>query len=265
MKTLLVALASLTIVSAQTQPWMKTVNSQELGPYRNLKPIALTFSLSWKGLLRAGKTTFEFGRPDPKSKHNLIGKAYGGSTGWARSLYPYKHNFYGVMSKYTWKPKYFKAWEDDGDETKTTIVTYGNNKAYSTETTRNKETGKVVGTPKKHRYEFNPLYDFMSAMMYFRSQELKKGDVHRVVIHPGNYPYLVTGTVTGYDKHKGYQCAKLDLKLEKINRDMTLKKYDKMKKATFWISLDKDRIPVELRTKIFIGDVRATMIEKKYL
>jgi len=251
--------------SLKAHAWMETINSQELGPNRDFKPISLTFSLSWRGLLRAGKTTFEFGSENPKNADEIIAKAYGGSSGLAATLFPYQHDFYGVMHKNTWKPTYFKAYEVEKEETKKTIVTYGENVAYAQETTKDIKTGKVVGTPSKKTYRFDPLYDVMSAMMYFRSLDLKKGDVYNLVIHPGNDPYLVTGTVKGYDKHKGYQCAKLDLKLQKINDDLTLKTYKKMTKATFWISRDKDRIPVELRTKVFIGDVRATMIKKKYL
>ncbi len=252
------------VSQAKSPAWTKTVKSQKLGPYKNLKPIQFTYSLSWKGLLRAGQTTFEFGATDPKNKNNFIAKSYGRSLGFARTLYPYQHVFYGVINKRTWQPSYFKAWERDGDESKTTIVTYSNNQARCREIKKDETTGKIL-KDRRHQYQFKPLYDIMSAMMFFRSQRLKKGDTYNVVIHPGNSPYLVTGTVSGYDNHKNYHCAKLELKLQKIGPDMELLKYKKLQKATFWISLDNDRIPVELRTKIFIGDVRATMISKKYL
>ncbi len=40
---------------------------------------------------------------------------------------------------------------------------------------------------------------------------------------------------------------------------MHLKIYTKLKKTTLWISDDVDRIMVELRTQVFIGDVRAVL------
>jgi hypothetical protein len=32
-----------------------------------------------------------------------------------------------------------------------------------------------------------------------------------------------------------------------------------------WLSDDRERLPVELRTEVFIGDVRAILVGKKYL
>jgi hypothetical protein len=41
---------------------------------------------------------------------------------------------------------------------------------------------------------------------------------------------------------------------------MELMPYKKLKSdATLWLSDDKDRIPVEFRAAVFIGDVRATL------
>ena len=187
-------------IFSQDQSWKETINSQHLGTNRNLKPIALTYSLSWQGLLRAGETTLEFSLPDPKSPSTILCKSYGRSVGLARTLYPYEHNFVGKINRKTWRPEYFWAWEKDKSETKTTIVNYRKNHASSREVTKNVETGQIVST-RKQEYHFNPLYDFMSAVMYFRSLEMEPGQFHRLVIHPGNRPYLVLADVTGYDQH----------------------------------------------------------------
>ena len=73
-------------------------------------------------------------------------------------------------------------------------------------------------------------------------------------------------TVLGREKHNGRACIKLDVKLQKIDKDtMHLKSYKKLKKATLWISDDADRIMVELRSEVFIGDVRAVLIKQSPL
>jgi hypothetical protein len=46
---------------------------------------------------------------------------------------------------------------------------------------------------------------------------------------------------------------------------MLLKSYNKLKKATLWISDDADRIMIELRSEVFIGDVRAVLIKQSPL
>jgi len=66
-------------------------------------------------------------------------------------------------------------------------------------------------------------------------------------------------TVLGREKHLGHNCIKLDFKMSKIRHDFTLKNYDKMKSATMWITDNSDRVMVELRSEVFIGDVRVTL------
>ena len=44
---------------------------------------------------------------------------------------------------------------------------------------------------------------------------------------------------------------------------MELKEYKKLKRATMWISDDEERLPVELRTEVFVGDVRSVLTKKE--
>ena len=57
----------------------------------------------------------------------------------------------------------------------------------------------------------------------------------------------------------------MSIALQKIDDDMSLKHYKKLKSATLWISDDTWRIPVEIRAKVFVGDVRVLLTKHEAL
>ena len=86
-----------------------------------------------------------------------------------------------------------------------------------------------------------------------------------MVLHPFASAYLARVKVLRRESHRGLNCLKMDLKLNKIGQEGKLLEYDKMKKATLWLSDDNERLPIEIRSEVFIGDVRAILVGKKYL
>ena len=59
--------------------------------------------------------------------------------------------------------------------------------------------------------------------------------------------------------------VKYDLQLQKIDRKTReLKTYDKVKSLILWISDDAERLPLEFRSKVFVGDVRAVLKSREY-
>jgi len=103
------------------------------------------------------------------------------------------------------------------------------------------------------------MYDLYSSILYIGSQPLANNDKINLVIYPFDEPYLAMVSVLGRERHKGHNCIKLDLKMKKIRSDLSLKEYEKMKSTTMWITDNTDRVMVELRSEVFIGDVRATL------
>ena len=61
--------------------------------------------------------------------------------------------------------------------------------------------------------------------------------------------------------HNDRKTIRLSVGMQKIDRKtLELRPYKKMKRdAMLWLSDDDDRIPVELRAAVFIGDVRAVL------
>jgi hypothetical protein len=94
---------------------------------------------------------------------------------------------------------------------------------------------------------------------------LKKGQTVVMPFHPVATPYLAKVKVLGREVHRGRKCIKLDVGLQKINPDLTLKEYKKLKTATVWLSDDQWRVPVEVSAKVFVGHVKILLTKHQNL
>ncbi len=263
--SILCALTILTsILGLQAKSWESSIPPFKPGPHSALKPTKLSYTLSWNGAINAGKLNFDFGKPDKRYPSMFVSQAYGNSIGPAALLFPYKYTITSFNHKGSYKPAVSIAYENDNEDTTTTT-----NRYKSSGVEHREEKTDLASKKKKvksHHFKFKNSHDAVSAMLYIRGQSLKNGDKLNICIHPFASPYYANITVLGREIHRGKNCIKLDVKLRKIDlKSNTLKTYKKLKSATLWLTDDKDRIPLELRTKVFIGDVRAVLTSQKAL
>lgn len=258
MKSLLLLFLSVTISQAGWQ--------QEILPFgppsaEEFKPEKLEYELSWQGAVKSGTLVIEFGKSDKRYPKSFITHTYGRSTGAAYALFPYDFTFTSFATLKSHKPIVFVAKEVDAKETVKTKNSYRKPGITHRSTTTLKRSTKVI--EKEHTFAAKAVHDPMTTMLEIRKQPLKNGDVVKICGHPFASPYLLTITVLNREKHLDYDCIKLDVKIRKIDKKSgKLKQYKKLKKATLWITDDSQRAPVELRSKVFIGDVRATLIKR---
>lgn len=244
--------------SVMAEDWKAKVGKFKNGTHPELPATRLVYNLSWKGVLKAGTMTFDFNTTDKRYPGALISQAYGRSTGPAYALFPYSFTMTSFMKGKNNQPIVFVANEKDGKE-----KVYTKNK-YTTKGTSHHSVTDILKSGKQekknHLFKFDNVHDSLSAILYIRKQPLKNGDKVNLCLHPFSSPMFAEVTVLGREKHRGRDCIKLDIKLQKIDTfKLSLKEYKKLKKATLWISDDKDRVMVELRSKVFIGDVRAVL------
>lgn len=242
---------------------MATVTKDKPGSNLKIKPVNLAYQLSWKGTVNSGTLNFVFGKPDSKYPQAFICQAYGKSTSLAAKLFPYKFNYVSFLRKSDYTPLTFVGSESGKKDSKLTTNKYTS----ASVLTKEVKTYFSKRAPKTtiNTFTFPNTHDLMSAMLYIRSLDLSPGNVKAIVVHPFKTPYLITATSLGKVTHLGQPAIKLDLRIQKIDSSMKLSTYDKMKEATLWLSDDSERIPLELRVKAFIGDVRATLAAKKNL
>jgi len=257
-KFLPVFLAASSLATADPA-WKKDLTSAEPGTYPAIQPSVLDLQLSWKGMVDSGKIRLEFAPKDAKKPGTLVVRSSASSLGPAAGLFPYQSNFWSELDPASLKPRLFHAVETDQEESVTTTTRHFPDRVECTEIT--KLLTKGTNTQKDRIFKFAPVFDIFSAMLHVRSQKLAPGDQISLVVHPFATPYLLRVIVREHEVHLKRKTIRLSVGMRKIDRkSLELLPYKKLKSdATLWLSDDADRIPVEFRAAIFIGDIRATM------
>lgn len=242
--------------------WAERLTSSKPGNHPQIQPQKLQYSLSWNGQVAAGVVHFTFGS---KGSNDTTMNCFceGGSLGIAAKAFPYRFDMSGKIQRNTLLPQLVHCNETDKEETLVTTVKFRGNDVHVDEISRPHATGK--DTTKKKDFSYTPVFDAFSSMLLIRSHSLDQGEAITQVIHPFKTPYLATIVVLGREKIHGRDAIKLNIALEKIQSDLSLKPYAKMKTATLWISDDHHRVPLELRVAAFIGDVRMTLQKQEVL
>jgi hypothetical protein len=258
--------ALLILSSLPLAGWEKDVNTAKPGPHLKIRPVALSYQMSWNGALNSGRANFIFGRKDKRYPNDFIAQLYGASGGVARAFHPYDYAFTSFLRKTDYTPRLFVGSESDAREKISTTNRFGRRFRSTEVTTPHKKGAKATTRTSGFKHTRHTVYDLLSTILYVRSLPLKKGDESVIVMHPFASPYLARVKVLGREVHRGRNCIKLDLRLQKIDAATgKLKSYKKMKTALMWLSNDRERLPIEIRVDAFIGDVRAVLDGRKYL
>jgi hypothetical protein len=258
------ALGSLALCQATlAEPeWKKELTSSEPGPCSKLPPCTLGMQISWKGMLDAGRLRIEFDPADAVKPGVFAVRSSAASTGPATLLFPYQSHFWSELDPASLKPRFFHAVETDHREKVTTTVRHFADRVETLEIT---EALHKKASPERSERVFHhgPVFDIFSAMLHVRGQKLEDGDAITLVIQPFDNPYLLRVKVLGREVHRDRKTIKLSMGMRKIDREtLNLRPYKKMKgDATLWLSDDENRIPVELRAAVFIGDIRAVLTD----
>jgi len=238
--------------------WESILTPAKLGPQPRLAPCRLDYQVSWKGLLNAGEFHLEFGNPANAKSGCYVVNSTGKSLGAAASFYNYSHWFWSELDPSSLRPRLFHTVEDLDDRRVTHSVLYSGSGVACNQTTHISANGLEYSNT--HKFGYNPVHDIFSSMLFVRSQTLDDGVSLAFVVQPGETPHLVKAYVEGRDLHNGHNAIRMDISMQKIDPDsMALLPYKKLKKATLWLSDDQDRIPLEIRAEVFIGDVRVVL------
>lgn len=243
--------------------WLSEVNMTKPGPHTHLRPVHLVYDLSWNGSVTAGQANIRFGYPDPRYPGTFIAQSYGSTTGFARNLFQFDFNYCSYLRPGNYRPQVFHAEEFEKGRKKTTETRFNKKSVTATETKVKASSGKTRVS--KASFAYKNTLDVQSAVLWVRSLDMKKGQEAVFVIMPFKTPYLCRVRNLGGEVRSTYRTIKYDLRLQKIDKKtLALQDYDKVKSLVLWISDDAERIPLEVRSKAFIGDVRAILTSKSY-
>ena len=260
MKTLILTIA-LALPLGAAPAWLKEVNIPENAPLKQIRPTKLSYSMTWDGKVKAGSFKILFGEKDPRYPKHFLVRSYGGSTGWAHALYPYKFNYVSFLNPKTLRPIMFVGTERERKDVDVLNFRFTSKGVTGTE----KDTKNGVARTKNKSFTYPHSLDLFSGLLQIRSMPLKNGDLVVMPFHPVATPYLAKIKVLGRENHMGRKCIKLNIGLEKIDDDMSLKVYKKLKTATVWLSDDAWRVPIKISAKVFVGHVKIFLTEHENL
>lgn len=245
-------------LAAAEPAWKHEITPSQPGPYAKVPSSELDLQVSWKGMLQSGRLRIDFAPRDAKKPGRLVVRSSAESLGPAAGFFPYNSHFWSEMDPGSFQPTYFHASESNKKETVTTATRYFSDRVECDEI---KKAPLKAGKHRSRTFNFAPVYDIFSAMLHIRSQKLDTGDRVNLVVQPFATPYLVRVTVKGRENHLGRKTILLGVGMNKIDRKtLELRPYKKLKgDASLWLGDDADRMPVEFRAAVFIGDIRATM------
>ena len=122
--------------------------------------------------------------------------------------------------------------------------------------------------PKTKRFDFPGVFDLYGALLFVRSQPLQKDETVRVVVYPTTVPYLAEVKVVGREKitvgKKSYDAVKLEIKLRRITKKLELEKHANFKRATAWLSDDRDRLLLKIQAEVSVGSVWTELESVKF-
>jgi hypothetical protein len=183
----------------------------------------------------------------------------GQTIGFVRALWKLDVNLRAVANSQTLRPVETQQTEKYRKKSFVTRLTFTNKGVTRART----ETRDGSTTNKTRQFNFPDLFDLHSAMLYLRSQPLTDRSVHRVVVYAATNAYLATLTVVGRDETSvragTYKAIKADLRLERIGKHLELEPHRKFRRATIWISDDRDRILLRIEAQVFVGTVFAEL------
>lgn len=263
MKLLIISTLALSAVYAFSAPaWKSELTSTKVGSHPKIPSCTLNFTLSWKGMVQAGTCRLEFAPPGESKRGAMVIKSTASSQGAAAALFPYKHHFWSEVEDSSLQTRYFKATDEDSKEKCVTTNRYSAGQVAVNEVATIFSTGVV----KTQSFTFpHTSRDIFSAILFIRSQKLAIGETHTTLLLPFTSPYLLRIRCEAKEKHMGRDALRLSFAMTKIDKETgELKNYKKLKKpVTLWLSDDTDRVPLEIRAAVYIGDVRAVLTSFK--
>lgn len=260
MKTLILSLVLGLSATAETA-WLDEINISKKGPLRQISPTKLEYVISFNGKGKAGTLKILFGEKAPSYPDHFVVRAHGGSSGWAKTLFPYQFHYLSLLNPKTLRPTKFVGTEKEGSKVTTLSYRFDSKGVSGTK----KITEDAETQTESSNFSYPHSLGLFSGLLQIRSLPLKDNDEVVMALHPVTSPYLAKIKILGREIHLGRECIRLSIEAEKIEADMSLKHEDDPKTASIWLSDDDWRIPIEMRGEMPIGPVRVFLTKHENL
>lgn len=246
--------------SALADDWRATLTPPEPGKFPPPRAQQATYKFGW-GKFTAAQADFDFS----KTKGGLLKLAVTAkTTGLVRSLWQMDAQHTALADAATLRPISLQQTETYKAKTLIAKVNFSADKLE-----RWQESKPAASSPAKWRtFKCPDVFDLHTALLFTRSQPMKKGDTYRLVVYPARDPYLAEIIVAGREKlmvgGKEYDAIKCELRLQGVTKKLELEPHKKFKRAFIWVSDDGDRLLLKVQAEVFVGSVWTELESVKF-
>jgi len=240
------------------EDWTSTLTRDPRGNFPDLRPLRASYAFSWSGITAATAEAY-FHRG---GENTFVLEGKGRTVGLARVLWRFDVNYRSLADAQTLRPVELHQVENVRAKRVETNLKFSDQGVTSTriESKRPK--------PSEKKFDLQNLHDLHSALLYLRSQPLCDGSVFRVAVYPANSAYVATVRVIGRERVKvrtgTYNAIKVELQVERINKNNRLEPHRKFKRAVAWVSDDADRLLLRIEGQLFIGTIAVEIQSVNY-
>ena len=236
--------------------WQATLSKEPPGDFPELRPLRVSYVFGWSGITAA--TADVHFTKSAENRFQLEGAAR--TVGFVRALWRFDLNYHALADANTLRPVETNQIENYRAKRITTHLTFTST---GVKRARSDNQSTSAGNAKPKEFNFPNLFDLHAVMLYLRSQPLRDRSVYRVVVYPATTPYLATVSVVGREKISvragTYNAIKLDLRLNRVGKNLELEPHRKFRRASIWVSDDNDRVILRAEAQIFVGSVFAEL------
>lgn len=238
---------------AAAADWRDTLDRKP-GAFPILRSLVAHYEFGWSGI-KAAEADAKFTATRSRCRLELDAKTIGA----ARTLWRMDAHGSAIASRATLLPVMLKQTEKYSRKSFRTTVNFSS---------KGVERLKIPTPPdetaaKVKRFRFSPVHDLHSALLFIRSQRLRKGDAVRLCVYPSTGAYFAEILIAGREKvnaaGREWDGIKCEIRLRKVEKDFTLTAHKKFTKATAWFSDDRDRLLLRIESEVFVGSVWAEL------
>jgi len=240
--------------------WREDLTPLKPGPFPLPEPQVVQYHFGWAGFT-AGHATVRL--------HEVTGgeaelSATGSTSGFARALWRLDAKHEALADARTLRPLRMDQSEVYSSKTITSKVRFSTKGIWSLRTVEPPDKNP----PKPKRFDLPESFDLHSALLFARSQPLRRGDTISMVVFPTSSPYLTIIKVLGDEdisvRAGKFHTLKCELKLFSIDKKLGLHPHRLFKRGFIWVSNDEKRLVVKAQVDIFIGSVWAELDSVKF-
>jgi hypothetical protein len=239
--------------------WQQSLSPVSAGHFPAIRPHTATYRFGWTKF-DAAEAIVIFSERKGTVQLDVEGR----TSGFVRTLWRLDVHHHAAANATSLQPLEMQQRETYRDKTINTELAFSRQTV--TKLRETKPDDKV--TPARKRFTYPNLLDLHTAYLFVRSQPLEIGEMYRFVSYPATAPYLASVRVVGREKLRvpagTCNAIKLEIKLQKINRQFALEAHTKFKRGYVWISDDPDRIVLKVAADIFVGSVWAELWQIKF-